>query len=127
MNNSGLYFKKMKNGGIIMYQIIKNNVDEILGELLVGYKHADYTSECVSSGKVARYLAYEKTIDKLVSDIFQSGYCPKAICKPAEILAGVDLGIEGYKDLKQSADEQFEIFIAKSPVDIGRNYMAVSK
>lgn len=106
-----------------MYQIIQNNVDELIGALLVGYKHANYTSECVSSGKVARYLAYERTIDKLIRDIFQKGYCPNAICKPAEILTGVDLGIQRYKHLKQTADDQFEIFISKSPVDIGRNYM----
>lgn len=110
-----------------MYKIVKSNVDDIIEGLLVGYKHADYTSECVSSGKVARYVAYERTVDKLISDIFEAGYCPNAICKPAEIRTGIDLGIHQYKHLKQSVDDQFELFIAKSPVDIGRSYMAVAK
>lgn len=114
------------SGGKVMYKILENNVNEIISQLLVGYKHSDYTRECVNSQKVARYVAYEQTVNKLISDTYEAGYCPHAICGPAEKIAEVDLKIIPYKHLKQSADEHFELFIAKQPVDIGRSYIEAS-
>ncbi|MEK4487965.1 hypothetical protein MHH81_20875 [Psychrobacillus sp. FSL H8-0484] len=105
-----------------MYQISKDNVEEIIGAVLVGYKHANYTKECLSSVKIKRLKAFEQTVDKLIEGIIKLGYCPNAICKPAELIAGIDLGINTFKDLKQSADDDFELTVAKVPVDIGRNY-----
>lgn len=106
-----------------MYIIREDNINEVLEALFIGYSHAGYTSECVSSNKVSRYLAFEKTIDKLIEDIIQMGYCPKALCKDAEGRAGIDLGIHCFKSLKKVTDDYFEIYVAKPPVDIGRGYM----
>lgn len=99
------------------------NFTEVMSLFIAGYKSSNYNRECFSTKEVTRFMICDLSIDLMIQEIIAGGYCPQKLLEPIEKKCQLDLGIIPHSHLKQEIDENFNILINGSVVELGKAYL----
>jgi hypothetical protein len=110
--------EKLKN----KLEVTKDNFESVIYLFLLGYKMAHYNSESFSTGEVNRYVVIDRSLDLLIDEVIDKGYCPYTLITPIEQKVGLELGIFKREDLKQEIDNDLRIIVNGNVVDFGALY-----